>query len=284
MRPRKRRLTRVSSQHRMTRILHVNIEELCGNNPMITIRKNQERGHADRGWLKSYFTFSFADYHDPSHSGFRALRVINDDRIAPGKGFGPHAHRDMEILTYVLDGKLLHRDSMGERHTVGPNEVQAMSAGTGIVHSEFNASEVEPVHLIQIWIEPEQEDLPPGYQQIAFAASEKRGHFRLLAGPEASTSEPSTIIHQDALFYVADLDPGETVTHRLRPERYAWAHIVRGSAEFNGHVLKEGDGAAISAEQDLSFTGHKLGGRSPRKPDRAQPSEEGAEILLFDLP
>src|SRR5215813_2637755 len=138
---------------------------------MINIRRAEQRFSADRGWLQSNFTFSFADYSDPSHMGFRALRVLNDDRIAPGKGFGPHAHRDMEILTYVLEGALLHRDSMGERHTIGPNEVQAMSAGTGIVHSEFNASEIEPVHLIQIWIEPSQEDLPPAYQQIAFSPS-----------------------------------------------------------------------------------------------------------------
>ena len=235
---------------------------------MLKIRKSEERGHADRGWLNSYFTFSFADYHNPSHSGFRALRVINDDRIAPGKGFGPHAHRDMEILTYVLEGTLLHRDSMGERHTIGPNEVQAMSAGTGIVHSEFNGSEVEPVHLIQIWIEPSQEDLPPGYQQIAFAPSEKRGRFRLLAGPEAA-NERSTIIHQDARFYVAEVAPEETVGHRIRPERYVWAHIVRGSADLNGRVLKEGDGVAVSAEEELTFKGSK---------------SEGADILLFDLP
>src|SRR5215471_11809968 len=146
---------------------------------MITIRRSNDRGHTDRGWLDSRFTFSFADYHDPASMGFRALRVMNEDRIAPGKGFGPHAHRDMEILTYVLEGRLLHRDSMGEEHVLGPNEIQMMSVGSGVVHSEFNASEMEPVHVIKIWISPQAEDLEPSYQQVAFAAEEKRGQLRL---------------------------------------------------------------------------------------------------------
>src|SRR6266581_5818993 len=169
---------------------------------MITIRKSQDRGHANRGWLDSYHTFSFADYYDTAHMGFRALRVINDDRIAPGKGFGPHAHRDMEIITYVLEGGLLHRDSTGESHILRPNEVQTMSAGNGIVHSEFNASEKDPAHSIQIWITPAAEDLQPSYQQIAFAPHEKRGRFRLLAGPRASDRERATVINQDASLYV----------------------------------------------------------------------------------
>src|SRR6185295_17672441 len=147
---------------------------------MINIRKASDRGHANRGWLDSHFTFSFADYYDPAHMGFRALRVLNDDRIKPGKGFGPHAHRDMEIFTYVLEGKLLHRDSMGEQHVLGPNEIQMMSAGTGVVHSEFNASEAEPVHLFQIWILPAAEDFEPSYQQIAFTPEEKHARLRLL--------------------------------------------------------------------------------------------------------
>src|SRR5215510_11121359 len=151
---------------------------------MINIRRSSERAHINRGWLDSNFTFSFADYQDPSQMGFRVLRVMNNDRIAPGKGFGPHAHRDMEILTYVLEGHLLHRDSMGEQHVVGPNEIQAMSAGTGVVHSEFNASETESVFLYQIWILPAAEDLAPSYQQIAFDPSEKRGRLRLLAAPD----------------------------------------------------------------------------------------------------
>src|SRR5262247_1211623 len=164
---------------------------------MIKLLRSSERGHSNRGWLDSYFTFSFADYHDPDQMGFRSLRVINDDRIEPGKGFGPHAHRDMEIITYVLDGHLLHRDSMGERHVLGPNEVQTMSAGTGIVHSEFNASETEQSHSIQIWIEPAEEDVTPSYQQIAFDAAEKKGRLRLLAAPHAG----ATVIHQDAKLY-----------------------------------------------------------------------------------
>jgi len=166
---------------------------------MLKIRRSQERGQADHGWLKSRFTFSFADYYDPDQMGFRALRVINDDHIAAGKGFGPHAHRDMEILTYVLEGKVLHRDSTGNRFVLGPNEIQTMSAGSGIVHSEFNASQTEDLHLFQIWILPDSEDLKPGYQQIAFDPAEKRGRLRLLAAPDKSGSEPMTIIHQKAL-------------------------------------------------------------------------------------
>ena len=236
---------------------------------MINIRKSEERGHADRGWLNSYFTFSFADYYDPAHMGFHGLRVMNDDRIAPGKGFGPHAHRDMEILTYVLEGAVLHRDSMGEQHTLGPNEIQTMSAGSGIVHSEFNASESVPLHLMQIWIEPASEDLQPSYQQIAFAPAEKRGRLRLLAGPEASGSDPATIIRQNARVYVADLSSGETVKQALEPQRHAWVQVVRGNVELNGKLLSEGDGAAISGERELSVAGK---------------GTAGGEILLFDLP
>src|SRR5262245_43076290 len=195
---------------------------------MIKIRKSEERGHANRGWLDAYFTFSFADYYDPDYMGFRALRVINDDRITAGKGFGPHAHRDMEIITYVLEGRLLHRDSTGEQHILVPNEVQTMSAGNGIVHSEFNASDKEAVHSIQIWIEPRAEDLLPSYQQIAFSPAQKRGRFRLLAGPDATNSETATIINQDARLYVAELGAGETVTQALAPGRHAWVQVVRG--------------------------------------------------------
>src|SRR5438874_3537570 len=165
---------------------------------MIRMRRSEERGHFEQGWLNAYQTFSFANYHNPEYMGFRALRVLNDDRIAPGKGFGPHAHRDMEIITYVLEGSLRHKDSTGECHILRPNEVQTMSAGSGIVHSEWNASESDPVHSIQIWITPASEDLQPSYQQIAFAPVEKRGRFRLLAGPQASEREQATIINQDA--------------------------------------------------------------------------------------
>lgn len=234
---------------------------------MINIRPADERGHADRGWLNSHFTFSFADYHDPAHMGFRALRVLNDDRIAPGKGFGPHAHRDMEILTYVIEGKLLHRDSMGEEHVLGPNEIQMMSAGTGVVHSEFNASETEPAHTFQIWIQPEAEDLEPSYQQIAFDPAEKRGRLRLLVAPERS-GDRMTVIRQNARVYVAELRIGETVRQPLPSGRHAWIQVVRGNVSLNGHSLKEGDAAAVSAESELSFAG-------------LEPT--GGEILLFDL-
>src|SRR5215471_17824194 len=204
---------------------------------MINIRRSNERGHADRGWLNSHFTFSFGDYQDPACMGFRALRVMNEDRIAPGKGFGPHAHRDMEILTYVIEGKLLHRDSMGEQHVLGPNEIQMMSAGSGVVHSEFNASETEPVHVIQIWILPEEEDLEPAYQQVAFAPEEKRGQLRLLAAPEANEDEAMTVIRQNARIYAAEIAADDAVKRPLQPGRHAWVQVVNGKVCVNGHSL-----------------------------------------------
>ena len=234
---------------------------------MITIRRSGARGTGDRGWLQSHFTFSFADYHDPAFMGFRSLKVMNQDRIAPGKGFGPHAHRDMEIITFVLEGRLAHRDSMSGPHTVGPNEIQTMSAGTGVVHSEFNASDTDPVHLMQIWIEPASEDLPPSYQQIAIPLEQKRGRLHLLAGPAAGDGQPATTINQNARLYVADLAAGQTVTQALAPERHAWVQVLRGEASLNGQRLEEGDGAAVSGERQLSVTGE---GR-------------GSEVLLFDL-
>jgi len=236
---------------------------------MINIRKSKDRGYADRGWLKGYYSFSFADYNDPAYSNFSALRVLNDDRIAAGKGFGPHAHRDMEIITYVLEGGLRHRDSTGECHILKPNEVQTMSAGSGIVHSEFNGSEGDPVHSIQIWITPAAEDLKPSYQQIAFSPSEKRGRFRLLAGPHVSQTERTTVINQDARLYVSELGPGEPLVRDLVPRRKAWIQVVRGNVTLNGQGLDEGDGAGIGDEQKLVLVG-------------AGP--EGCEILLFDLP
>jgi redox-sensitive bicupin YhaK (pirin superfamily) len=235
---------------------------------MITIRQAGDRGHADRGWLDSWHTFSFADYYDPAHMGFRALRVINDDRVAPGKGFGAHAHRDMEIVSYVLEGSLAHKDSMGERHVIGPNTIQAMSAGTGIVHSEFNPSENEAVHFLQIWIEPAMEDVEPSYQEFSFAPAEKRGRLRLLAGPHPAPAEASAVIHQDAAVYVAELGSGETLNYAYRPGRFGWVQVARGSMVLNGHKLCEGDGAAISEERDLSLAGD---------------GPEGGEVLLFDL-
>jgi redox-sensitive bicupin YhaK (pirin superfamily) len=234
---------------------------------MIEIRRSAERGHADLGWIESYYTFTFAGYKDPAHMGFRALRVINEDRIAPGRGFGAHAHRDMEILTYVLEGGLAHRDSMGEVHTFGADTIQAMSAGTGVIHSEFNASEREPGHFLQIWIEPAVTDADPSYQQISFDPLEKRGRFRLLAAPRGSHHAEAAAIHQDAFISAAVLAPGEDLRQNLAPGRHAWIQVARGNVSINGEALAQGDGAAVSDEPDLSFTG----------------GPDGSEFLYFDL-
>ena len=236
---------------------------------MLNFRRSGDRGKADHGWLKSRFTFSFADYYDRDQMGFRALRVINDDHIAAGQGFGPHAHRDMEILTYVLEGKVLHRDSTGNRYILGPNEIQTMSAGSGIVHSEFNASETEELHLFQIWIFPDTEDLKPGYQQIAFDPAEKKARLRLLAAPEKIGKEPMTVIHQNVRVYVAELAPKENVSYSLGPGRYGWVQLMTGDIMINGQFMREGDGVAIESEQELFISG-----------DGAR----GGEFLLFDLP
>jgi len=235
---------------------------------MITIRKSDDRGHADHGWLNTYHTFSFANYYDPSHMGYRSLRVLNDDRVAAGRGFGSHGHRDMEILTYVLEGSLTHRDSMGQRQTFGANTIQSMSAGTGVVHSEFNSSATEPVHFLQIWIEPRVMDVEPSYQQVTFDAKEKSGRFRLLAGPEADPKEPAVVIHQDALIHVATLNPSEKLERSVDPQRHAYVQVARGSITLNGQVLNEGDSAAVSGEPVLSFTGN---------------GPDGSEFLVFDL-
>jgi len=235
---------------------------------MISIRKSGDRGFADRGWLRSHATFSFGGYHDPNFMGFRALRVLNEDRIAPGKGFGPHSHRDMEILTYVVEGRLAHRDSLTGAHVLGRNELQAMTAGDGIVHSEFNASETEPSHSIQIWIDPIREDLPPSYQQVAFTREQKRGRLHLLAAPTAEDPTTTAVINQQALVYVTEVGSGERVTHALAPGRHAWVQVVRGQVAINEQALSEGDGAAISDERELTV--------SAAGPD-------GGEILLFDL-
>ncbi len=234
---------------------------------MIVIRRSAERGHADLGWINSYYTFTFAGYSDPAHMGFRALRVINEDRIAPGRGFGAHAHRDMEILTYVLEGGLKHRDSMGESHTFGADTIQAMSAGTGVIHSEFNASDNEAGHFLQIWIEPAVEDAEPSYQQISFDPQEKCGRFRLLAAPRGTSHADAALIHQDAFVYTAALGSGESLRQKLGPGRHAWIQVARGSVSINGEALAEGDGAAVSDELDLSFTG----------------GLDSTEFLYFDL-
>ena len=235
---------------------------------MITIRRSEERGHAKQDWIESYYTFSFASYYDPAHMGFRSLRVLNDDRIAPARGFGAHAHRDMEILTYVLDGSLTHRDSMGQIQTFGENTIQVMSAGTGVIHSEFNGSSKEPAHFLQIWIEPAEMDVEPSYQQFAYDPAEKKGRLRLIAGPDKKTAEPAAFIHQDARMYASVLAAGESLEQQIPKGRHAWVHCAQGNITLNGHALKEGDGAAISDEAALQITG-------------AGPA--GGEFLLFDL-
>jgi redox-sensitive bicupin YhaK (pirin superfamily) len=234
---------------------------------MITLRKAKDRGHADHGWLNTWHTFSFASYFDPKHMGFRSLRVINDDRVSPGRGFGAHGHRDMEIISYVLEGQLAHKDSMGEEHVIGPNTIQSMSAGTGIVHSEFNPSNKELVHFLQIWIEPAEEDVKPSYHQISFAPAEKHAKWRLIAGPHAD-GQPAAIIHQDARVYAAELNPGETLGQTLAKGRHGWLQVARGNVTLNGLKLEEGDGAALSEEPAVSLTGD---------------GPAGAEFLFFDL-
>jgi quercetin 2,3-dioxygenase len=231
---------------------------------MIHIRKSQERGHANHGWLNTYFTFSFADYYDPKHVQFRTLRVLNDDRIAAGAGFPEHPHRDMEIITYVLEGGLAHRDSMGNGSVIRPGDVQYMSAGTGVTHSEFNASKSEPAHLLQIWMLPEEKGLKPVYGQKHFADSEKRGKLRLLASPDGR--DGSVTVRQDNELYATVLGKGESVRHELKPDRHAYVQVARGSVKLNGKELQEGDGAAISEEKAVELTGVKE-----------------AEVLLFDL-
>jgi redox-sensitive bicupin YhaK (pirin superfamily) len=233
---------------------------------MIKIRKSEERGHANHGWLDSHHTFSFASYHDPKHMGFRSLRVINEDRVAPGRGFGAHGHRDMEILSYVLEGSLGHKDSMGHEEILGPNEIQKMSAGTGVVHSEFNASKTDPVHFMQIWIEPATTGTPSSYQQLAFSAEEKAGKWKLLAGPQGG--EGVARINQDASLFVSELSNAERISYKLDPTRYAWLHLVKGQVTVNGTALQAGDAAAISKEEELAIVNQG-----------AEPSE----VLLFDL-
>lgn len=233
----------------------------------MVLRPAEERGHADRGWLNSYHTFSFAEYYDPKHMGFRSLRVINDDRVAPGRGFGAHGHRDMEIISYVMEGKLAHKDSTGTQQVLEPNMVQAMSAGSGVIHSEFNGSASEPVHFLQIWIAPAEQDLEPGYQQFAYNPREKRGRLRLLAGPDATPGK-AAVIHQDARVYASVLAAGESLEQPVAPGRHAWVHCAQGNITLNGQVLKEGDGVAISDQSTL-----RIAGTGP----------DGGELLLFDL-
>jgi redox-sensitive bicupin YhaK (pirin superfamily) len=233
---------------------------------MIKVRKSEDRGHANHGWLDTFHTFSFNTYYDPEFMGFRSLRVINEDRIAPGLGFGMHGHRDMEILTYVLSGSLAHRDSMGHQEVLGPNEIQRMSAGAGVRHSEFNPSRTDPLHLFQIWIQPAADGTAPSYEQTKFDAAEKKNRLKQLAGPGGDGA--LTRINQDARLFVSQLSKGAEVPYELGPDRYAWVHAVKGKVDVNGVELHQGDAAAVSAEERLKITGLDSG-----------PSE----ILLFDL-
>ncbi|NJR24031.1 MAG: pirin family protein [Richelia sp. CSU_2_1] len=231
---------------------------------MIAVRKSEARGHADRGWLDSYHTFSFANYYDPKHMNFRSLRVINEDVISPGKGFGTHGHRDMEIITYVLEGALEHKDSLGTGAIIKPGEVQRMSAGTGIQHSEFNHSQTDPVHLLQIWILPDTNGLPPSYEQKDFPLAERHGKLRLVAARDAR--DGAVKIHQDVDLYAAVLDKNSRVVHALQPNRHAWVQVARGGILLDGLTLAQGDGAAISDRSEVAIE-----------------ATEDAEILLFDL-
>ena len=232
---------------------------------MINLRPAAERGHANHGWLDSHFTFSFADYWDPEHMGYRSLRVINEDKVAPEQGFGTHPHRDMEIITYVMEGALAHKDSMGTGSVIRPGDVQRMSAGTGILHSEFNNSPSDLVHLLQIWILPERRGLQPSYEQKNFSAEEKLNRFRLIASPDGI--EGSVTIHQDAKLSVAIVENGKAVRYDLCTGRHAWIQIARGEIALNGTTLHAGDGAAVEKETSVEITG---------KADQS-------EVLLFDL-
>ncbi len=231
---------------------------------MITLRKSNERGHANYGWLDTHHTFSFNTYYDPAHMQFRDLRVINEDRVTPGRGFGTHPHEEMEIVTYVLEGALEHKDSMGTGSIIRPGDVQRMSAGTGITHSEFNPSRSEPVHFLQIWILPQELGLDPSYEQKTFPDDKKRGRLLLLASQQGR--DGSLTIHQDVDLYASMLGTGDSVMHTLPPARYAWLQVVRGAVSLNGETLRAGDGAALSKEPSLEVR-----------------ANEPSEFLLFDL-
>ncbi len=231
---------------------------------MLIGRPAGERGHANYGWLDTRHTFSFASYYDPSHMGFRALRVINEDRVAPGSGFPAHPHRDMEIITYVLEGALEHRDSMGNGSVIRPGEVQRMSAGAGVTHSEYNHSPVEPVHFLQIWILPEEHGLRPSYEQTAFDPDEMQDNLHLVASRDGR--DGAVTIHQDVALYATRLGPGRIVAHDLAPGRHAWVHVARGTAEVNGIEVAAGGGVAVSDEALVEVR-----------------ALDSAEVLVFDL-
>lgn len=231
---------------------------------MIRIRKSHDRGHSEHGWLKSFHTFSFAGYRDPAHMGFRSLRVMNEDWIAPGKGFGAHPHDNMEIITYVLEGELEHADSMGNGSVLTPGRFQRMSAGTGVTHSEFNPSDAETVHLYQIWLFPNERNVKPSYEELAVPDADKQDRLRLVASNDGR--EGSLTIHQDAAIYLGKLDAGAQVEHNLAPGRHAWLQVLRGAATVNGQPLSIGDAAAVSDEQRLEIH-----------------AEANVEVMLFDL-
>jgi len=231
---------------------------------MLTLRKSQDRGHADHGWLNSYHSFSFAGYHDPAHMGWGNLRVINEDRIAPGTGFGKHGHRDMEIISYVLSGELAHKDSMGNVKGIPPGDVQRMSAGTGVMHSEFNHAEGQTTHFLQIWIEPDVTGIAPGYEQKTIPESEKRGVLRLVASPDGA--QGSVTLHADASVYAGLFDGAESAEIALDPARKGYAHLVRGALEVNGQTLHAGDAAMLDGESRIVLAHGK-----------------DAEVLVFDL-
>ncbi|HLX63618.1 MAG TPA: pirin family protein [Planctomycetota bacterium] len=231
---------------------------------MITIRKSKDRGHANHGWLDTYHTFSFADYYDPAHESFRSLRVINEDRVAPGRGFGMHPHNDMEIVTIVLEGQLAHRDSLGTGSVIRPGDLQRMSAGTGIEHSEFNPSETQHVHLYQIWLKPSARGLMPSYEQKAFDENSRVNALQLVASPDGANG--SLTIHQDARLYLSVIENGRTLPYAVQPGRAAWLQVLRGALDLNGIRLNEGDGAAIEKEREVALMG-----------------AHDAEVLLFDL-
>ena len=232
---------------------------------MTEVRRSTERGHAQHGWLDSFHSFSFADYYDPVHMGFGPLRVINEDRVQPAQGFGTHGHRDMEIISYVLDGGLAHKDSMGNGSVIRPGDVQRMSAGTGVRHSEFNASEVDPVHFLQIWIEPATRGIAPSYEEKRFDADSKRGRLRLVASPDGA--EGSVTIHQDARLYASILDGGDRVEHSVEPGRRAYVHVIKGDVDVGGQRLGSGDALKVTHAGLVVL-------------EKAR----AAEILLFDLP
>lgn len=232
---------------------------------MLEIRRSQERAFADHGWLKSFHSFSFADYFDPRHTQFGALRVINEDRVAPGMGFGTHGHRDMEIISYVLEGALAHRDSMGNGSVIHPGDVQRMSAGSGVRHSEFNGSQSEDVHFLQIWIIPDQQGIEPGYEQKHFAVADRRGRLRLIAAPKGA--EGAVTLHQDARLYAGLFDGDEKASVSLSAQRIGYVHMARGSATVNGQSLNAGDALKLTETQEVKIEAGK-----------------DAEVLVFDLP